>query len=549
MGLIFLSYSHADEEWRKKVELHLRVLRSRVELEVWSDPEIGVGENWGDRIRGVIDRTTIAIVLISADSLCSDYINNEELPLLLQRRRDGGLRIIPIIIRPCAWTEISWLKDIQVWPKDAKPLSTMGGSDAEESLASFTKGLVGIVDPSTRPLPRETIKAYVEEQSNRIWRSYVRKKGLFYWDLEALPIEFTKNPSRQRDGHEIPSGDLWKQGKRLILLLGPPACGKTTYCRRLQARPHESLVPVDIGPNLPCTAEEAIKLFGQKADIDGDSFLRTIEAEGNLVFIADGIGEKRVTQRILESLDRLAVALPNSRFLVTCRTGDWPDDKTWLPEFDKWFILDLDQEGWNAFWKKQIRELERRMREAFEGQPQLRRLCQNQFLFLIAAKVLAREEGAIPKLTRVELYDRFLDGLLADLEELTPIARAAIVSCLENLAVEMRKAGDDRTRLPHGRVQAFLRPWLPPGASQNVLEEALSHLYHIGLVEESMGGIRFFQEHFQEYLCAKWLTARLGGFPNDDEIWSFCQEIFEFLKPGGELRRDGDENSRTFGST
>lgn len=549
MGLIFLSYSHADEGWCRKVELHLRVLKTRVELDLWSDREIGLGENWKDRIRGVIDRTTVAILLISVDFLSSDFITNEELPLLLQHRKDGGLRIIPVIIRPSAWTEIPWLKDIQVWPRDAKPLSTMADADVEESLASLAKSLVGILDPSTRPSPKETVKDYVEEQSERIWRSYIWKKGLFYWDLEALPIEFTKNTLRLRDGHEIPSQQLWKLGKRLILLLGPPACGKTTYCRRLQARPPEGLIPVEIGPNLPCTPKEVLTLFGEKADIDGESILNSIEADGKLLFIADGIGEKRTPQRIVESLEHLAISMANSRFLVTCRTGDWPDDKEWLPGFDKWFILDLDQVGWNAFWEKQEYELERRMRCAFESQPLLPRLCHNQFLFLIAVKVMAREEGTIPKLTRVELYDRFLDGLLADLEHLTPIARAAIVSCLENLAVEMRKSGEDRTRLPHGRVQEFLRPWLPPGARQNVLEEALSHLYHIGLVEESRGGIRFFQEHFQEYLCAKWLTARLAGFPIDHEIWSFCQEIFDFLKLNGEFRIDGKENNRTSGST
>jgi len=199
----------------------------------------------------------------------------------------------------------------------------------------------------------------------------------------------------------------------------------------------------------------------------------------------------------------------------------------------KWFILDLDQDGWNSFLDDQEPGLQERMNNALKEQSALRELCSNQFLFLIAASVLAKQEGPSAKVTRVGLYDRFLDEFLAEWEKLTPIARAAVVRCLQDLAVEMRISGEVRTELSYDNTEDVLRRWLLPNASQREVEKALGQLYSIGLLEESSGSIRFFQETFQEYLCAKWLTERFSSIPMDDELWSFCEEMFQLMKQKG----------------
>lgn len=529
MPIVFISYSHRDEAWRSRLEKHLAVLKGRVDLEVWHDRLIPVGQSWRKSIRAAMDGASVVIMLISADYLASEFIVDEEIERALRRLDKDGISVQPMIVRPCAWTEIPWLEQMRVWPDDAKPLSAMRDPEWEESLAAFTKSIVPIVGLEQPQAPRATIYQRIKEEGERLSRSHRWEKGLLYWDLHALPIECTRNDERVRDGKEVPAADLWGQGDRLVLLLGPPACGKTTYCRRLEARPPEATIPIDVGHILPCEEDVLLSLVAGKAETNDRQFARDLEAEGNLLFIADGVGEKRKAQRIVECLDDLSSRLQNSRFLVTCRSGDWPQDRPWLPQFTKWFILDLNSKGWDGFLESQDKELQRRMRNALSQQPELRKLCQNQFLFLIAANVMAKEEGAILTPTRVELYDRFLHRLLTELEELTPIARAAIVECLQGIAVEMRLSGEDRTRLSHARLQDVLRPWLPPGVGQEVMEEELEHLYHIGLVEESRGGIRFFQENFQEYLCAKWLTARFGGFPIDEEIWCLCQEVFTLL--------------------
>ena len=48
-------------------------------------------------------RATVAVLLVSADFLTSDFILDEEVPKLLKRRDQEGLLIFPILIKPCAW--------------------------------------------------------------------------------------------------------------------------------------------------------------------------------------------------------------------------------------------------------------------------------------------------------------------------------------------------------------------------------------------------------------------------------------------------------------
>jgi hypothetical protein len=125
--LIFISYSHKDEAWKDRLVIHLNVLQYHDSLEIWDDRRIGAGEDWFHEIEAALNTSTIALLLISANFLTSKFITEEEVPRLLQRRAQEGLRLIPVILEPCAWQKVPWLARIQARPKDGRPLS--GGTD------------------------------------------------------------------------------------------------------------------------------------------------------------------------------------------------------------------------------------------------------------------------------------------------------------------------------------------------------------------------------------------------------------------------------------
>ncbi len=142
---IFISYSHKDEAWKDRLVTQLRVLEMEGILDVWDDRRIEAGADWFPEIEQAIERASVAILLISADFLTSKFILGEEVPRLLERRQKEGLRVIPLIVRPCAWKVLRWLSPIQARPKDGRPLS--GGSEhqIEEDLAALAKEVAGII--------------------------------------------------------------------------------------------------------------------------------------------------------------------------------------------------------------------------------------------------------------------------------------------------------------------------------------------------------------------------------------------------------------------
>jgi hypothetical protein len=149
---VFISYSHKyshkDETWKDRMVTHLGVLAQQGLLEVWDDRRIGGGKDWQPEIEGAMARACVALLLISADFLNSNFILSEEVPRLLQRREQEGLRVIPVLLKPCAWKQVPWLSPVQFRPKDAQPLSGMSDYEADVALVALAEEIWTILAPT-----------------------------------------------------------------------------------------------------------------------------------------------------------------------------------------------------------------------------------------------------------------------------------------------------------------------------------------------------------------------------------------------------------------
>jgi hypothetical protein len=145
-ALIFISYSREDKEWMKLLVKHLSLLQRNDSFSVWTDQEIGMGEDWQNKIRDALKNARVGILLVSADSLTSKCILKEELPPLLEKRANEGLHFIPIIIRPCGWQALDWLKKMNVRPQGAEALSKRG-TRAEKEFTAIALELVELFKP------------------------------------------------------------------------------------------------------------------------------------------------------------------------------------------------------------------------------------------------------------------------------------------------------------------------------------------------------------------------------------------------------------------
>ena len=148
---VFVSYSRKDEAWKNRLVKQLRVLELEGDLEVWEDRQIEAGDDWLPEIEAAMARARVAVLLISADFLTSGFILGKEVPELLRRRQDEGLRIIPVIVQPCPWSAVPWLSKIQSWPKGGKELVSFTRPKAEKHLAALA---LEIRDLLASPLSR-----------------------------------------------------------------------------------------------------------------------------------------------------------------------------------------------------------------------------------------------------------------------------------------------------------------------------------------------------------------------------------------------------------
>jgi len=143
---VFISYSHEDQRWSDRLAVHLKALEIVGELEVWDDKKITPGESWRDRILNTINEASIAVVLISAEYLSSDFVARIEIPHLLKERREGRLKIIPVLLRPCAWRVVPWLETLEVRPRDGKPLTQHRFSEMEELFSEITEEIFDLTN-------------------------------------------------------------------------------------------------------------------------------------------------------------------------------------------------------------------------------------------------------------------------------------------------------------------------------------------------------------------------------------------------------------------
>ena len=150
---VFISYATLDKDIRKEMQTALAVLVKNGDIEFWQDGEILGGDMWYDSIQKAMEEADIFILCVTNNFLASDFINREEIAFSFKKREEGGVVVVPVILRPCDWTGLAIkvgdqkykLGDFQALPEKGKPVYSREWYDHHEAYANFATGMKRLV--------------------------------------------------------------------------------------------------------------------------------------------------------------------------------------------------------------------------------------------------------------------------------------------------------------------------------------------------------------------------------------------------------------------
>lgn len=138
---IFISYSHKDAEWLERVTTHLKPLGRYYGIDEWDDRRLRTSDKWKVEISKALNNATIAILLFSPNFMASDFIINNELQPLLENADKKGVKIMPVMVRPCATLEESGLSDYQAPNDPEQTLIEMKEGEIDRTLSKLVEDI------------------------------------------------------------------------------------------------------------------------------------------------------------------------------------------------------------------------------------------------------------------------------------------------------------------------------------------------------------------------------------------------------------------------
>ena len=261
---LFISYSHKDKKWLERVRVHLRPLERDHDIEIWDDTKIQAGSDWEKEIKNAIQEAKVALLLVSADFIASDFIAKNELPPLLEAAKNEGACVIPLLLKP---SRFAYTKSISMYQAVNSPENTLTGvneSEQEKILVDMTIAVesalkkpnqkVGLLilgggrispkkDTLYLPIDSETQKPHFQSYVDRIiydfenWQEYSdgqRKPIIELFERANLYKYYVNLRCRDAEKEYDPIDryiENWinKDDKNHIILLGDYGTGKSSF--------------------------------------------------------------------------------------------------------------------------------------------------------------------------------------------------------------------------------------------------------------------------------------------------------------------------------
>lgn len=162
---IFTIYTLEDSAAVEQVLHHLKPFKESHKLTIWQDDPIRAGQQWKPQIESRFQETDIFILFLSTTFMHSQFVQQLEFKMLIDRYKAGTSKVIPILLENCPWDidfeadEYTFsFKELDVLPEAGKPVKQWDSSeDAHNNVAASIKNVINL-------LSKEELQDEVEKE-------------------------------------------------------------------------------------------------------------------------------------------------------------------------------------------------------------------------------------------------------------------------------------------------------------------------------------------------------------------------------------------------
>lgn len=162
---VFVSYSRLDKEWLSGLQTHLKPLVRDHGINIWDDTKIKSGDKWRVEIDKALAKSKVAILLVSANFMASDFIIKDELPPLLKAAEKEGVIILSVIVGRNGAYNNHPISKYQAVNDPSNPLNKLTGGEVDDVFYQVYKRIYGIFAAPTSNTSRSALPKAIKSET------------------------------------------------------------------------------------------------------------------------------------------------------------------------------------------------------------------------------------------------------------------------------------------------------------------------------------------------------------------------------------------------
>jgi len=117
---VFFSHADEDERFVERLARHLSALEAQGIIRCWSRRDVPPGASVEEVVQRYLLSADLILLFVTADYL---EMKDAEARCAIEQAKSRGVRVIPILVRPCHWEE-SRFGEMQTLPRDRRAVTT-----------------------------------------------------------------------------------------------------------------------------------------------------------------------------------------------------------------------------------------------------------------------------------------------------------------------------------------------------------------------------------------------------------------------------------------